>query len=62
MIMSHGKDLEKDACEKFVCPNMSLIDEKGKELQLKDNTIEKAKELARHSGGIKTDDMMLMDK
>ncbi len=44
--MNRGKDLEKDACEKFVCPNMSLIDEKGKDLQLKDSTIEKAKELA----------------
>ena len=40
------KDLEIQGCRKFVCPNISLIEEKGKELSLKDGTIKRAKELA----------------
>ena len=40
------KDLEIRGCRTFICPNMSLIDEKGKELLLKDRTIKRAKELA----------------
>jgi transcription initiation factor TFIIIB Brf1 subunit/transcription initiation factor TFIIB len=40
------KELEVQGCRKFVCPNISLIDEKGKELSLKDRTIKRAKELA----------------
>lgn len=41
-----NKELEKKACEIFVCPNLSLIDQKGKELNLKDSTIKRAKDLA----------------
>lgn len=40
------KDLDKQACKMFVCPNLSLIDEKGKELGLRDTTIKKAKGMA----------------
>ena len=40
------KDLDKKGCKAFVCPNLSLIDKKGKELQLKDATIKKAKDIA----------------
>lgn len=40
------RELEKQGCRTFVCPNISLIDEKGKELSLKDGTIKRAKELA----------------
>ena len=40
------RELEIQGCRKFVCPNISLIDEKGKELSLKDETIKRAKELA----------------
>lgn len=40
------KELEIQGCRTFVCPNLSLIDEKGKELGLKEETIKKAKELA----------------
>ena len=40
------KELEKRACKTFVCPNLSLIDEKGKQLQLKDETIKRAKDMA----------------
>ncbi len=38
--------MEIRGCRKFVCPNISLIDEKGKELSLKNETIKRAKELA----------------
>lgn len=44
-IIHRGKDLDKQAC-KFTCPNLSLIDRKGKELQLKEETIERAKNMA----------------
>lgn len=40
------KDLDKQACRTFVCPNLSLMDEKGKELGLRDVTIKKAKDMA----------------
>jgi hypothetical protein len=40
------KDLDKQACRTFVCPNLALIDEKGKELGLRDATIKKAKDMA----------------
>lgn len=40
------KELEIQGCRTFVCPNISLIEEKGKELLLKDSTIKRAKELA----------------
>lgn len=39
------KELEMQGCRTFVCPNISLIDEKGKALFLKDRTIKRAKEL-----------------
>lgn len=40
------RELEIQGCRTYVCPNISLIDEKGKELSLKDGTIKRAKELA----------------
>ena len=40
------KELEIHGCRMFVCPNINLIDDKGKELLLKDGTIKRAKELA----------------
>lgn len=40
------KDIEILACKTFVCPNLSLIDEKGKILLLNDDTIKNAKNLA----------------
>lgn len=40
------KELEMLACEKFVCPNIGIIEEKGKLLNLKERTIERAKKLA----------------
>lgn len=40
------KELEIQGCRTFVCPNISIIEEKGKELSLKDGTIKRAKELA----------------
>ena len=39
------KELEMQGCRTFVCPNISLIEEKGKELLLKDSTIKRAKGL-----------------
>lgn len=45
-IHNRRKDLDKQACKTFVCPNLSLIDEKGKELNLKDETIKTAKDMA----------------
>ena len=39
-------ELELMGCKKFICPNISLIDEKGKELGLRDVTIRKAKDIA----------------
>lgn len=40
------KELEIQGCKRFVCPNLSLIDEKGKELHLRYITIKTAKNLA----------------
>ena len=40
------QELEIRACRTFVCPNMRIIDEKGKVLDLRDGTIERAKKLA----------------
>lgn len=40
------KELDIKGCRTFVCPNISLIEEKGKELLLKDSTIKRAKDLA----------------
>jgi len=44
----HGRreELENKAYETFVCPNLSLIDIRGRELKLNDATIERAKDLA----------------
>lgn len=39
-------ELEKLGCRTFVCPNLRLIDEKGKELNLSEETIKKAKNIA----------------
>ena len=40
------KELDIQGCRIFVCPKLDLIDEKGKELLLKDETIKRAKDLA----------------
>lgn len=40
------RELEIQGCRTYVCPNISLIDEKGKELSLKEGTIKRARELA----------------
>lgn len=40
------RELEAIGCKTFACPNLSLIDEKGKELGLRDATIKKAKDMA----------------
>jgi len=40
------KELEIQGCRTFVCPNLSIINEKGKELNLKEEIIERAKGLA----------------
>jgi len=41
-----AKELEILGCRTFVCPNLKLIDEKGKELNLSEDTIKKAKDMA----------------
>lgn len=41
-----AKELEILGCKTFVCPNLSIIDEKGKELGLSEKTIKKAKDIA----------------
>ena len=46
MYILANKKLEIEACRTFACPNLSLIDEKGKELGLGDATIKKAKDMA----------------
>lgn len=46
ILQNRRKDLDKQACKKFVCPNLSLIEEKGKELHLKDKTIKRARDMA----------------
>lgn len=45
-VQNRRKDLDKQACKTFVCPNLSLIEEKGRELYLKDETIKRAKDMA----------------
>lgn len=45
MVKMSAKELEMQGCRTFVCPNIGLIEEKGKELLLKDRTIKRAKEL-----------------
>lgn len=39
-------ELEVIGCKTFACPNLNLIDEKGKELGLRDETIKRAKDMA----------------
>lgn len=46
MIQKTIRELEIQGCRAYVCPNINLIDEKGKELSLKEGTIKRAKELA----------------
>ena len=41
-----AREIEILGCKIFVCPNLSLLDEKGKELGLKERTIKKAKDIA----------------
>jgi len=38
--------LDNGICDTFICPNLNSIDEKGKELNLKEETIKRAKNLA----------------
>lgn len=40
------KELEIQGCRTFVCPNLSIIGKRGKELNLKEETIGRAKNLA----------------
>ena len=40
------RELEILGCKAFVCPNLGLIEEKGKELGLREGTINKAKDIA----------------
>ena len=44
--MSDLKKLEIQGCRTFVCPNLSLIDEKGKDLNLREDTIKRSKDMA----------------
>ncbi|MDP2755655.1 MAG: hypothetical protein Q8P40_14875 [Nitrospirota bacterium] len=44
--MAIRQELEILGCRTFVCPNLKIIDEKCKELHLRKDTIEKAKDLA----------------
>src|SRR3972149_6869005 len=44
--MVNIKELEIQGCRKFVCPNLCLLDEKGKELNLKEETIKRSKNIA----------------
>lgn len=41
-----NKKLEVEACRVFVCPNLALIDQKGKELGLRDDVMKRAKNIA----------------
>ncbi|MBZ5529590.1 MAG: hypothetical protein LAN71_17045 [Acidobacteriia bacterium] len=45
-IRRNNCNLEEIDCKTFACPSLNLIDEKGKELRLKDVTIKKAKDMA----------------
>ena len=40
------KDLDRQACRTFVCPNLALMDKRGRELELKEVTIKRAKDMA----------------
>lgn len=44
--MNELKELEILGCRRFVCPNLSIIDEKGKELNLREETIKRSKDMA----------------
>jgi len=44
--MDDLKKLEIQGCRTFVCPNLSLIEEKGKELNLMEATIKRSKDMA----------------
>lgn len=46
MVQKTMRELKIQGCRTYVCPNIGLIDEKGKELSLKDDTIKRARELA----------------
>ncbi len=41
-----NKQLEVQGCKVFCCPNLNLLDEKGKELNLSEGAIKKSKEMA----------------
>jgi len=40
------KDLEMEGCKKYICPNLNLIDLKGRELKISDKAIKRARDLA----------------
>jgi transcription initiation factor TFIIIB Brf1 subunit/transcription initiation factor TFIIB len=44
--MNDVKELERQGCRTFICPNLNLIDEKGNELGLRDTTIKRSKDMA----------------
>lgn len=44
--MSNLRKLEMQGCKTFVCPNLSIIEEKGKELNLREDTIKRSKDMA----------------
>ncbi len=44
--MSDLRKLEMQGCRTFVCPNLSIIEEKGKELNLREDTIKRSKDMA----------------
>lgn len=46
MINKNLKNLEVEGCKVFVCPNLNLIDIKGKELGLSEEAIKESKDLA----------------
>ena len=41
-----NKELEIKGCKIFVCPNLKMIDDKGKELGLREHTIKRANKIA----------------
>lgn len=44
--MDKAKDLEIRGCKEFICPNLGLIEQKGKDLYLNDETVKRARGLA----------------
>jgi transcription initiation factor TFIIIB Brf1 subunit/transcription initiation factor TFIIB len=46
MYILANKKLEIEACRMFACPNLGMIDQKGKELGLMDDVIKRAKDMA----------------